>query len=264
MCLAEKHALQHQKKEDKSNENELLRLVPIHLKELRDNYFGDKDDDDLVFDDSLERCEQQNEFELFVPSATEESLDCSADSSDDILEEDNTERFKRNHLKRRRLQLLRTSDGFGAKLVVFTYSTIYCKIQDAVAELNGSIYKLSEYKSEKTFTKDVETFFELRERKMFVLQCDLKSDSLHILLAKSIVENAKKRFFSDEMIKHVCIVIHITRNSNPFQIFNKINFSSGWTMATLDSIEKPTFSLPDLYDKPVMDVLSEKSRHLVN
>lgn len=260
MCLAEEHALQHQKKEDKSNENELLRLVPIHLKELRDNYFGDIDEDDLVFDDSLENFEQQNEFELFVPSATEESLDCSADSSDDILEEDNTERFTRNHLKRRRLQLLRTSDGFGAKLVVFTYSTIYCKIQDAVAELNGSIYKLSEYKSEKTFTKDVETFFELSQRKMFVLQCDLKSDSLHILLAKSIVENAKKRFFSDEMIKHVCIVIHITRNSNPFHIFNKINFSSGWTMATLDSIEKPTFSLPDLYDKPVMDVLSAKEQ----
>lgn len=262
MCLAEEHALQHQKKEDKSNENELLRLVPIQLKELRDNYFGDIDDDDLVFDDSLENFEHQkkNEFELFVPSGTEEPLDCCVDSSDDILEIDNLERFTESHLKRQRLQLLRTNGRFGAKLVIFTYSTIYCKIQDAVAELDGSLYKLFEYKSEEAFKKDVETFFELSQRKMFVLQCDLKSDYLHILLAKSILENAKKRFVNDVLTKHVCIVIHITRNSNPFQIFKKINFSSGWTIATLDSLEKPTFSLPDLYDKPVLDVLSAKEQ----
>lgn len=250
---------------NKTREN-LCRLVPFELKELKDTYFSKIEDDHSAFDD-LEKYSEENACDIcetegnewHAPFAMEENLDLSDDSSDIYLEKDAYETdqtgFPRKEIQYQQIQSLRKSDGNGAKLVIFTFSTIYCKIQDALAKLDYSLHKLSEYKTEKNFTKDVDHFFETSTRKWFVLQCDLKSDYHHILLAKSIIENSRKHLVGNEGIKHVCIVVHITRSTNPFHVFNKINYSTGWTLATLDSIENPIFSLPDLYNKPALDVL---------
>lgn len=244
----------------------LCRLVPFELKELRDTYLRETEDDDSIFDDLQEYYEENasdscetSENEWHAPFEMEENLDFSDNSSDIYLEnvvhETGQRGFSRKKIHYQQIQSLRKTDGYGAKLVVFTFSTIYCKIQDALANIDYSLHKLSEYKTEKNFSKDIEQFFESSKRKWFVLQCDMKSDYHHILLAKSIVENSRKRLTNNDKTKHVCFVIHITRNTNPFHMFNKINFSSGWTLATLDAIEKPIFVLPDLYNKPALDVL---------
>lgn len=244
----------------------LCRLVPFELKELRDTYLSETEDDDSIFDDLQEYYEENasdscetSENEWHAPFEMEENLDFSDNSSDIYLEnvvhETGQRGFSRKKIHYQQIQSLRKTDGYGAKLVVFTFSTIYCKIQDALANIDYSLHKLSEYKTEKNFSKDIEQFFESSKRKWFVLQCDMKSDYHHILLAKSIVENSRKRLTNNDKTKHVCFVIHITRNTNPFHMFNKINFSSGWTLATLDAIEKPIFVLPDLYNKPALDVL---------
>lgn len=251
---------------NKTREN-LCRLVPFELKELKDTYFSKIKDDHSAFDD-LEEYSEENartvceteENEWHAPFAMEKNLEISNDSSDIYLEKDAYETDQtgfpcRQNIQYQHIKSLRKSDGYGAKLVVFTFSTIYCKIQDALAELDYSLHKLSEYKTEKNFTKDVDNFFETSTKKWLVLQCDLKSDYHHILLAKSIIENSRKYLVRNEGIKHVCIVVHITQSTNPFHVFNKINYSTGWTLATLDSIENPIFSLPDLYNKPALDVL---------
>lgn len=249
----------------------LCRLVPIELKELRDTYLSDTEDDDSVFDHLQKYCEENasescetSENEWHAPFEMEENLDFSDDSSDIYLEnvanETGERGFSRKKIHYQQKQSLRKSDGYGAKLVVFTFSTIYCKIQEALADIDYSLHKLSEYKTEKNFSKDIENYFESSIKKWFVLQCDMKSDYHHILLAKSIVENSRKRLMKNVGTKHVCFVIHITRNTNPFHMFNKINFSTGWTLATLDAIEKPIFVLPDLYNKPALDVLGANEK----
>lgn len=225
----------------------LCRLIPVELKELRDKYLSETEDDDSIFYD-LQEYHEENA-----------SNSCEKKSSDIYLEnavkETGQKEFTIKKIHYQQIQSLRKSDGFGAKLVVFTFSTIYCKIQDALANISYLLHKLSEYKTEKNFSEDIEHFFESCKRNWFVLQCDMKSDYHHILLAKSIVENSRKRLTNNDGTKHVCFVIHITRNTNPLHIFNKINFSTGWTLATLDAIEKPIFVLPDLYNKPALSVL---------
>lgn len=247
------------------------RLVPFKLKELKDKYFSKIEDDFSAFDDLQEHCEENtsdecetDEKEWHTPFAMEDNLEILDDSSDLYLEKDAYEteqtEISRKQMHNQQIQSLRKSDGYGAKLIVFTYSTIYCKIQDALADLDYSLHKLSEYKAEKFFTKHIDHFFETSTKKWFVLQCDLKSDYHHISLAKSIIENSRKHLVRNRGIKHVCIVVHITRSTDPFHMFNKINFSMGWNLATLDSIENPIFSLPDLYNKPALDVLATANK----
>jgi hypothetical protein len=223
-------------------------------------------EEDSVFDVVTDYVEEnmlllQDNFEngWQAPFAMEEDLSDSDGTCYDDTQDDSdgqTEmKISREAVHEQQCRLLRQCDGFGAKLVVFTYSTIYSKIQDAVSELDCTIHKLSEYKSEKNFTKDIEMFFETSQAQYFLLQCDMKSDYHHILLAKSIIENSRKCLTKKFQKKHVCIVIHLKQSSDPHLMFNKINFSTGWILATLDSIEKSPFSLPDLYNKPVLQIL---------
>lgn len=160
-------------------------------------------------------------------------------------------------IESKQMQILRRSDNFGARVIVFTYSSVYCKISEDWSEANCFVSKLAYYKTEKSFTKDVEGFFGKSKKEWYVLQCDIKSDYHNILLAKSIIESTRKRFGTGGT-HHVCIVVHVARDNTPSEIFSKINFSTGWTLATLDSIEKPELSLPYLYKEKVLDVLEKK------
>lgn len=244
---------------------DLLMLVPVELEELRNTYLGEIKNDSIMKDvpeysegNERDSCET-SENEWNAPFEIKEYLGFSDDHSDAYLKQNAFEtdqaEYSRKEIIFQQIKCMRKNDGYGEKLIVFTFSPIHCQIQDALADIDCSFHKLYEYKSEKQFTKDINHFFETSKRKWFVLQCDMKSDYHHIMLAKTNVENSRQRLMKNERTKHVCIVIHITRSTNPFHIFKKINFSTGWTLATLDSIEKPTFSLPYLYNKPALDVL---------
>lgn len=254
ICDAEEHtSFVH---EDVSKRNEhICNQLPFELKELMDIYFSKFKNDESVCNNSQDHWEEYEQNDL----NRKENLDSFDHSSDVYLEknvnEPNQNRYLRKENEHNKMKILRKWDDFGLKLIVFTYSTIYCKIREALNELDFSLHKLSEYKTEKTFTTDIETFFTTSQKKWLVLQCDIKSDFHHILLAKSIVEHNRKRLKKNKGTKHVCILVHITRSTNPFHLFAKINLSTGWTLATLDSIENPIFSIPDLYNKSPLDVL---------
>lgn len=240
-------------------------LVPVELEELRNTYLGEIKNYSIMkdvpeFSEGNERngCET-SENEWNAQLEIKEHLEFSDDHSDSYLKQNASEtdqaKYSRKEILLQQMKSMRKNDGYGEKLIVFTFSTIHCQLQDALDDIHCSFHKLYEYKSEKQFTKDINHFFETSERKWFVLQCDMESDYHHIMLAKTNVENSRQRLMKNERTKHICFVIHITRSTNPFHIFKKINFSTGWTLATLDSIEKPTFSLPYLYNKLALDVL---------
>lgn len=262
MCSVNENVVENQYDKDIHYKNQMLSYIPDEMKEIMDAYYDQMEYENLTHDKDEEHYEEKMQKETMSTVLSEkcENLDNCVDSSDANLEENvfmnNREEFSIKHVLIQRLQNQK-SDEFGGKFVIFTNSTIHCRIQEAVANLDCSFHKLAEYKSEKTLTKDVERFFETSQFNIFVLQCEMKSDYCNILLAKSVLEKSKRRFGIKWKNKNICMVIHLSRSSCAKQIFNKINLLSGWTLATLDSIETPPLSLPKIYMRSVRDLLGQ-------
>ena len=148
----------------------------------------------------------------------------------------------------------------GKCLAVFTYSTIYNNISDALPGLNHRLLKLGETKSEKHLNEQLNEFWANERDQFLIVQCDTRSDLQHILFAKTAIENSKRDApISHKTKKNVCILLHISRYTDYEELFSKMNFLSGWPMAMLDTVEKSRLSLRDLREKTIMEVFSRKN-----
>ena len=156
----------------------------------------------------------------------------------------------------------------GMRLLIMTHSNIHVNVLQCLEGLlQCQTEKLSAFKSEKHLTKQLERFWSSRDS-LLVLQCKPELDATHMLLAKSIIEQQRRKYVKDAMepnqkqTKHVCIVVHVQRESEVNEAQSQrwqFSFQSGWKQATIDVLESPLLPITDCLDVSIMDLLDTKA-----
>ena len=156
----------------------------------------------------------------------------------------------------------------GMRLVIMTHSNIHVNVSQCLDGLvQCQTEKLSAFKSEKQLTKELERFWRSSDS-LLVLQCKPELDATHMLLAKSIIEQRRERHIkeatetNEKQLKHVCIVVHVQRESEANEGQNQrwqFSFQSGWKQVTIDVLENPILSITECLDVSVMDLLESKA-----
>ena len=156
----------------------------------------------------------------------------------------------------------------GIRLVIMTHSNIHVNLSQCLDGLvQCQIEKLSAFKSEKQLTKELERFWRSSDS-LLVLHCKPELDATHMLLAKSIIEQQREKHIKEALetnpkqIKHVCIVIHVQRESEANSVENQrwqFSFQSGWKQVTIDVLEDPVLSVTECLDVSVVELLESKT-----
>ena len=155
------------------------------------------------------------------------------------------------------------SDRIGSKTVIMTFSNIHTDIYQCLGNrFRCQIERLSAYKSEKQLAEKISEFWNAPGKELLVLQCKPDLDGIHLVLARSIVEekrNFYKQCFSGmntQGYKHVCIVLHVERGQVTNSVSWQLNFMCGWRQVFLDILEAPLVPLSEIVSKSVHDLLT--------
>lgn len=156
----------------------------------------------------------------------------------------------------------------GMQLVVMTHSNIHVNVSQCLEGLiKCQTEKLSAFRSEKQLTKELERFWK-SSHSLLVLQCKPELDAAHLLLAKSIIEQQREKYIKEtadanqKQRKHVCIIIHVQRESDADAVHNQpwqFSFQSGWQQVTIDVLEDPVLSITECLDVSIIDLLESKA-----
>lgn len=156
----------------------------------------------------------------------------------------------------------------GLRVVVMTHSNIHVNVSQCLDGLvKCQTEKLSAFKSEKQLTRELERFWRSSDS-LLVLQCKPELDATHMLLAKSIIEQQREKHVKEVVtanqkeIKHVCIIIHVQRESEANEAQNQrwqFSFQSGWQQVTIDVLEDPVLSITECLNVSIMDLLESKA-----
>ena len=156
----------------------------------------------------------------------------------------------------------------GMRLVIMTHSNIHVNVSQCLDGLvQCQTEKLSAFKSEKQLTKELERFWGSSDS-LLVLQCKPELDASHVLLAKSIIEQHRETYIkrtidkNQQQVKHVCIVIHVQRESEANKAENQrwqFSFQSGWKQVTIDVLEDTVLPVTECLDVSVMELLESKT-----
>ena len=156
----------------------------------------------------------------------------------------------------------------GMRMVIMTHSNIHVNVSqclDGLVQCHSE--KLSAFKSEKQLTKELERFWGSSDS-LLVLQCKPELDASHLLLAKSIIEQQRETYLkratdmNEWQVKHVCIVIHVQRESEANKVENQrwqFSFQSGWKQVTIDVLEEPVLPVTECLDISVIELLESKT-----
>ena len=156
----------------------------------------------------------------------------------------------------------------GMRMVIMTHSNIHVNVSqclDGLVQCHSE--KLSAFKSEKQLTKELERFWGSSDS-LLVLQCKPELDASHVLLAKSIIEQQREAYIkraidkNQRQVKHVCIVIHVQRESEANKAENQrwqFSFQSGWKQVTIDVLEDTVLPVTECLDISVMELLDSKT-----
>ncbi|XP_022802176.1 uncharacterized protein LOC111339729 [Stylophora pistillata] len=155
----------------------------------------------------------------------------------------------------------------GMRLLIMTHSNIHVNVTECLQGLlKCQTEKLSAFKSEKNLTKTLESFWRSNDT-LLVLQCKPELDATHLLLAISIIEHQRQTQIREALqtenwqIKHVCIVIHVQRESKGDELESQrwqFSFQSGWKQVTIDTLEPLRLPITECLDVSVVDLLETK------
>lgn len=120
---------------------------------------------------------------------------------------------------------------------------------------NLRMERLRNFKSEKYLNTKIQEFFDSNSIYL-VLHCKASEDSVHILLAKSIIEHCMRSTKKKHEPKTVCIICQMERQKRPL---TQINFLSGWKLVTLDKINQPNLSLPEMETLSPKEIFSNRA-----
>lgn len=157
---------------------------------------------------------------------------------------------------------------YGIRLLIMTHSNIHVNVSQCLEGLlQCQTEKLSAFKSEKHLTKQLERFWRSSDS-LLVLQCKPELDATHMLLAKSIIEQQRQKYIKDaweqsqKQMKHVCIVVHVQRESEVNEAQSQrwqFSFQSGWKQVTIDVLENPLLPITDCLNVTIMDLLETRA-----
>ena len=156
-----------------------------------------------------------------------------------------------------------SSDEIGSKTVIMTFSNIHTDIYQCLGNrFRCQVERLSAYKSEKQLSDKIGEFWNLPDKELLILQCKPDLDGIHLLLARSIIEekrNSYKQCLSEmntQGYKHICIVVHVQRGQTTDDIPWQLSFLCGWRQVFLDILEAPPVPLNEIVGKSVHKLLT--------
>ena len=232
--------------------------------------------EDLGDDDILEKCKQDLML-VASPDGVLRSIESSLAKRDSEEVQTRYETFfemplhngLREYLKHS-LEGLQLDDDAtsGIRLLIMTHSNIHVNVAQCIGGLlQCQTEKLSAFRSEKQLTKQLERFWK-SSYSLLVLQCKPELDATHMLLAKSIIEQQRQKYNKESIkpaqsqIKHVCIIVHVQRESDANEVESQhwqFSFQSGWKQVTIDVLEPPVLPITECLDASVIDLMDTKS-----
>lgn len=135
--------------------------------------------------------------------------------------------------------------------VVFTHDHELPSLHTQCTNLR--MERLRNFKSEKYLNTKIQDFFDSNSIYL-LLHCKASEDSVHILLAKSIIEHCMRSTKENQKPKTVCIICQIERQKRPL---TQINFLSGWKLVMLDKINEPNLPLPKMETLSPKEILRD-------
>jgi hypothetical protein len=129
------------------------------------------------------------------------------------------------------------------------------------------VNKIGAFSSEKQLAANIQSFFEDPNLQLFVLQCNTITDTPHVLLAKSLIDQSRAEYLKNlpstsptSPHKHVLILLHLQRGLVSSENDRwQFNFQCGWGQITIDTIEEPANGIPlsSLLDGLVQELLTK-------
>ena len=145
------------------------------------------------------------------------------------------------------------------KYVLMTNSGINTDVGSLCQSIPCQVEKLSAVKSEKQLSMEIASFFR-EDKVLFVLQCKPSLDSVHMRLAKLLLENQQHNYIqgrkADRPVKHVAFVVHLSSLEGQQYDEWKFDYANDWEMFTLDRLEETDFPIKSgLLGKTPSDLL---------
>jgi hypothetical protein len=158
--------------------------------------------------------------------------------------------------------LLLEQNQDGHLVIINTFSNINTNVENCLKNVVAKCdsLKLSTFKTESQFQKQVKQFWLDSDNDLLVLQCDITIVKAEcIKLAKFIIEQFRDEYLrrergNDNMkIKHACIVLHIHRETS--ENLTSFNFMCGWKQITIETLTKQERPLSVLLEGNLCDII---------
>src|SRR4051812_28651553 len=150
----------------------------------------------------------------------------------------------------------------GHLVIINTFSNINTNIKNCLRNVITKcfILKLSIFKTESQFQKQVKQFWLDSDNDLLILQCDITTVNAEcIKLAKFIIEQFRDEYLRRERgnntikIKHACIILHIHRETNAN--VTSFNFMCGWKQITIETLTQQERPLSVLLEGNLCDII---------
>ena len=253
---------------------EIDMFIGFHQDTLPSLVFSHGHDTDVPAEEVLRKCKDDLMW-IASPDGVLRTQNCKLlEQNSQEVKELSDEYFKKplhqgiaafmEHVVREQQSFLFGSDNIGSKTVVMTFSNIHTDIYRCLGHrFNCQVERLSAYKSEKQLADKIGEFWNVPDKELLVLQCKPDLDGIHVLLARSIIEekrNSYKQCLSEmntqRICKHVCIVVHVQRGQDKDGVSWQLSFLCGWRQVFLDILEAPFVPLNQIVGKSVHKLLT--------
>ncbi|CAB4416885.1 unnamed protein product [Rhizophagus irregularis] len=150
----------------------------------------------------------------------------------------------------------------GHLIIVNTFSNINTNIKACLKNVITKCFvlKLSTFKTENQFQKQMKKFWLGSDYELLILQCDTTTvNSECIKLAKFIIEQSRNEYLlkvkENNAIKnkHACIILHLRRETSANLM--SFNFMCGWKQITIETLAKQEKPLSVLLEGNLCDLI---------
>ncbi|PKK68874.1 hypothetical protein RhiirC2_867041 [Rhizophagus irregularis] len=150
----------------------------------------------------------------------------------------------------------------GHLIIVNSFSNINTNITFCLKNVTSKCYvlKLSTFKTENQFQKQMKKFWLGSDYELLILQCDTTTvNSECIKLAKFIIEQSRNEYLlkvqENNAIKnkHACIILHLRRETSANLM--SFNFMCGWKQVTIETLAKQERPLSVLLEGNLCDII---------
>jgi hypothetical protein len=150
----------------------------------------------------------------------------------------------------------------GHLIIINTFSNINTNIEACLRNIATKCYilKLSTFKTENQFQKQMKKFWLGSDYELLILQCDTTTVNAEcIKLAKFIIEQSRNEFLRKAQgnnamkNKHACIVLHLRRETSAN--LTSFNFMCGWKQITIEALAKQARPLSVLLEGDLCDII---------